>query len=150
MAAGTYRAIMAILVALDQRRSTGRGQFLDISLADGVLALLNMEIANLLAYGTAPLAGRTRLTGGDACYNVYTTSDGENITVASNEPKFFRAFCQALQLPDLAQHQFGDAAEQSWLKAQIQADAANLASIKLQLTFTTIYSTLDGRAGILF
>jgi len=32
-------------------------------------------------------------------------------------------------------------------QAQIQADAANLASIKLQLTFTTIYSTLDGRAG---
>jgi len=32
-------------------------------------------------------------------------------------------------------------------QAQIQADAANLASIKLQLTFTTIYATLDGRAG---
>jgi multidrug efflux system membrane fusion protein len=32
-------------------------------------------------------------------------------------------------------------------QAQIQADTANLASIKLQLTFTTIYATLDGRAG---
>jgi multidrug efflux system membrane fusion protein len=32
-------------------------------------------------------------------------------------------------------------------QAQIQADAANLSNIKLQLSFTTIYSTLDGRAG---
>jgi len=32
-------------------------------------------------------------------------------------------------------------------QAQIQADTATLAQIKLQLSFTTIYSTLDGRAG---
>ena len=32
-------------------------------------------------------------------------------------------------------------------KAQIQADEANIASIKLQLSFTTIYSPLDGRSG---
>jgi len=33
------------------------------------------------------------------------------------------------------------------VQAQIQADTANLSQIKLQLSFTTIYSTLDGRAG---
>ena len=32
-------------------------------------------------------------------------------------------------------------------QAQIQADTANLSNIKLQLSFTTIFSTLDGRAG---
>ena len=32
-------------------------------------------------------------------------------------------------------------------QAQIQSDTANLSSIKLQLSFTTIFSTLDGRAG---
>ena len=32
-------------------------------------------------------------------------------------------------------------------QAQIQSDAANVDSIKLQLSFTTIFSTLDGRAG---
>ena len=32
-------------------------------------------------------------------------------------------------------------------QAQIQSDTANYAQIKLQLSFTTIYSTLDGRAG---
>ena len=32
-------------------------------------------------------------------------------------------------------------------QAQIQSDTANLAQIKLQLSFTTIYATLDGRAG---
>jgi alpha-methylacyl-CoA racemase len=89
-----------------------------------VLALLNMEIASLFAYGTPPLAGQNRLTGGDACYNVYTTKDGEQLTVACNEPKFFRAFCAALQLPELADRQFGDAAEQRRLKARIQAAIA--------------------------
>jgi multidrug efflux system membrane fusion protein len=32
-------------------------------------------------------------------------------------------------------------------KAQIQADTANLSNIKLQLSFTTLYSPIDGRAG---
>ncbi len=32
-------------------------------------------------------------------------------------------------------------------KAQIQADAANLSNIQLQLSFTTLYSPIDGRAG---
>jgi alpha-methylacyl-CoA racemase len=126
-AAGSYRAVMAILVALDIRRNSAKGQFLDISLAEGVLALLNMEVANLLAYGSAPLAGQTRLTGSDACYNLYTTSDGERLSVACNEPKFFAALCEALGLPDLPARQFGDLAEQRRMRAAIQAVIATRA-----------------------
>jgi membrane fusion protein, multidrug efflux system len=47
----------------------------------------------------------------------------------------------------LAQLVLADKAAIESAQAQIQADAANLSNIKLQLSFTTIYSTLDGRAG---
>jgi membrane fusion protein, multidrug efflux system len=47
----------------------------------------------------------------------------------------------------LAQLVLADKAAIESAQAQIQADAANLSNIKLQLSFTTIFSTLDGRAG---
>jgi membrane fusion protein, multidrug efflux system len=47
----------------------------------------------------------------------------------------------------LAQLVIADKAAIESVQAQIQADTATLSSIKLQLSFTTIYATLDGRAG---
>ena len=47
----------------------------------------------------------------------------------------------------LSQLVIADKAAIESVQAQIQADTANLSQIKLQLSFTTIYSTLDGRAG---
>ena len=47
----------------------------------------------------------------------------------------------------LAQSVEADKAAIESAQAQIQADTANLDNIKLQLSFTTIYSPLDGRAG---
>jgi multidrug efflux system membrane fusion protein len=46
-----------------------------------------------------------------------------------------------------AQLMVADKAAIESVQAQIQADTANLSQIKLQLSFTTIYATLDGRAG---
>ncbi len=47
----------------------------------------------------------------------------------------------------LAQSMEADKASISSAAAQIQADDANLDNIKLQLSFTTIYAPIDGRAG---
>ena len=41
------------------------------------------------------------LTGGLARYRIYETADGRFLTVAALEPKFFRRFCELLELPEV-------------------------------------------------
>ena len=54
--------------------------------------------------------GRTELTGGLVCYQVYETRDGGYMTLAALEPKFWAAFCRAVGREDLLGQQFVPAA----------------------------------------
>jgi crotonobetainyl-CoA:carnitine CoA-transferase CaiB-like acyl-CoA transferase len=45
------------------------------------------------------------LTGGAACYGTYRTRDGRFVALGALEPKFFSAFCAAVDRPDLADRQ---------------------------------------------
>ena len=110
-AGGSLVAVVGILAALIARSTSGRGQFIDVSMADSVVGLLSMEIARLLHTGRTPRAGSTYLTGGMAYYNVYETKDGRFLTVACNEPHFFRALCTALDLEPLSTLQFVESAQ---------------------------------------
>ena len=111
-AAGSLRAVSAILGALLSRERTGEGQWIDVAMADGVVGLLAVEVARYLSSGLVPKAGETYLTGGMAYYNVYETREHRWITIACNEPHFYRRLCEFMDLPDLADRQFGDAGEQ--------------------------------------
>ncbi len=87
---GLYGAV-AILAALEQRRRTKEPLHLDISMTEGVMALLASELADLLAAGSGrPPPGEGLLTGGLATYGVYCTGDGGLYSVAALEPKFSR------------------------------------------------------------
>ena len=122
-AAGSLQAVVGILAALIARNATGLGQYLDVSMTDGVVALLGVEIARLLATGDVPGPGSMYLTGGAAYYNVYRTRDGRAITIACNEPHFYANLCAALRLPELADRQFVDLAGQRenrrWIQTKI-------------------------------
>jgi alpha-methylacyl-CoA racemase len=111
-AAGSMHAVIGILAALLARPTTGTGQFVDISMTDGVVQLLAVELARFLSTGRIPRAGTTYLTGGAAYYNVYETKDGQAITIACNEPHFYRNLCELLDLPELVDVQLGDAERQ--------------------------------------
>ena len=107
---GALWSLVAILSALHARAHSGRGAFLDVSMADGALSFLTMAIAPLLG-GGEPLAprGADVLTGGQPCYNVYATADGGHFSVAPLEPKFWAAFCKAVGRPEWLGRQYGDA-----------------------------------------
>ncbi|HJZ50177.1 MAG TPA: CaiB/BaiF CoA-transferase family protein, partial [Roseiflexaceae bacterium] len=94
-AAGLYCAF-GILAALLERRRTGRGQALDISMTDGVLRWLALYAAEQWATGTIPAGGRGPLSGGYAYYSVYATADGGALTVAAVEPRFWTNLCHML------------------------------------------------------
>jgi alpha-methylacyl-CoA racemase len=95
-AGGGMHAVMAILAALVRRAETGEGAFLDVSVADGVLALMSLYIDEYFATGEIPGPRHNILTGRYACYDVYECGDGKWVAVAAIERQFFDNLCRAL------------------------------------------------------
>jgi crotonobetainyl-CoA:carnitine CoA-transferase CaiB-like acyl-CoA transferase len=94
---GGLLATIGILAALQARERTGRGQVVDVSMLDGMLALMTVPAARIRAGG----AGANELSGTHACYNVYRCRDDRHLAVGALEPKFWEALCRALDLPRL-------------------------------------------------
>jgi crotonobetainyl-CoA:carnitine CoA-transferase CaiB-like acyl-CoA transferase len=108
LAAGGMSAAIGILAALMARVETGKGQFVDVSMTDGVVALMSMWINPHLAYGLAFERGDTMFTGHYAWYNVYQTKDGKYISIGAFEPWFYANLCQLLGRDDFIEHQFAE------------------------------------------
>ena len=110
-AGGGMHAVMSILAALVQRATTGAGADLDVSVADGMLALMALNVDEYLAVGIEPKPGHGLLTGRFACYGTYQCSDSKWLTVAAIEPKFWANLCRALGLDRWIEHQTDDAVQ---------------------------------------
>lgn len=108
-AGGGMHGAIGILAALVARQSTGRGQYVDISMLDGTIALLAQTFSTFFATGRAPLRGETMLDGGIPNYNFYRAKDGKYVTIAALEPWFFANLCKALGREDLIEHEFNPA-----------------------------------------
>lgn len=100
IASGSNNAIIGILAAVVCRHKTGKGQHIDISMTDGMIAFNAMYGANFLVDGQDPVREKTLLNGG-SLYDFYETKDGEYLSVGSIEPQFFAAFCKTINCPDL-------------------------------------------------
>lgn len=108
IAAGGMQAVMAILAALVRKERTGEGAYLDVSIADGVLAMMGLYVDEYLATGSEPGPGHYILTGRYACYDTYECADGRWVSVGAIEPAFFRNLCQLLGCEAWADHQLDD------------------------------------------
>ncbi|MGE5339663.1 MAG: CaiB/BaiF CoA transferase family protein [Gemmatimonadota bacterium] len=97
---GTLTMLSALLIALLAARRTGVGARVDAAMTDGLLVHHLFPVADLDA-GNTPIAERTLLTGGAACYGVYETADRQHLAVGALELKFWQAFCDAAGLPEL-------------------------------------------------
>jgi alpha-methylacyl-CoA racemase len=106
-AAGGYSAAVAVLAALVRQAATGQGAYLDVSVMDSVLRVMQFVFDARLAGrnpdGTGAADGASEpaglLTGGSACYDVYQAADGRWLAVAAIEPHFWVALCTELCLP---------------------------------------------------
>jgi alpha-methylacyl-CoA racemase len=106
LAAGAWPAAMQICAALVGRARTGKGSVIDVSMKDGVVGLLAMMLARTAA-GEDIEHGNDLLVGKVACYGVYPTADGF-LSVGALEPKFWAAFCAAIDRSDLNDAAFDD------------------------------------------
>jgi len=107
-AGGGMQAVIAILAALVQRATTGAGAYLDVSVADGVLALMSLYVDEFFATGEIPGPRHNILTGRYACYDVYRCSDDGWVAVAAIEPHFYANLCRALGCEQWLAHQTDD------------------------------------------
>jgi alpha-methylacyl-CoA racemase len=119
-AAGGMHAAIAILAALLRRGATGTGAYLDVSVADGVLALLALTVDQHLATGVEPAPGGDLLSGRYACYDVYPAGDGKWLAVGAIEPAFWANLCRALGLERWIASQHDDAAQDA-IRADLRA-----------------------------
>jgi crotonobetainyl-CoA:carnitine CoA-transferase CaiB-like acyl-CoA transferase len=108
-AGGGMHAAYGILAALMARERTGRGQYVDIAMSDGVLYLLASMAGNVLAGGASPSRGATVLNGSVPHYNVYQCSDGGWISIGSLEPHFFVNLCKVMECEQYIPHQYDPA-----------------------------------------
>ncbi|ARP90668.1 CoA transferase [Bordetella genomosp. 9] len=97
---GMY-ATVAVLAALQERHRSGLGQHLDIALFDCHVAMLANQNSNYFTSGKAPRrAGNAHQNV--VPYQVFATSDGHMIVATGNDAQY-RAYCQAIGAPELAQ-----------------------------------------------
>lgn len=92
---GGLFALFAIMAAVHYREKTGKGQYVDISMLDGLLSWLPLVIADYFS-GTKISPGKAILNGKLACYNIYKTKDNKYMSLAALEPKFWQEFCRTV------------------------------------------------------
>jgi crotonobetainyl-CoA:carnitine CoA-transferase CaiB-like acyl-CoA transferase len=109
MAAGGQNAVIGILLALLARQKTGRGQYIDISMTDGMAAFLPLACFFSDLTGKAPQRGNAMLSHRYGCYNVYETADGRFVAIGAVENRFWQVLCEHLGLPDYGPLQYDEA-----------------------------------------
>jgi len=119
-AGGGLHAVASILAALVQRDRSGEGAYLDVSVADGMLSLMALQVDDHLATGVDPAPSTAPLRGHFACYDVYRTADDGWLAVAAIEPRFWANLCRALGVDECIEKQY-DADAQSDLSRRLSA-----------------------------
>jgi crotonobetainyl-CoA:carnitine CoA-transferase CaiB-like acyl-CoA transferase len=108
IAGGGMNAAIGILLALFAREKTGKGQYIDISMTDGMVAFLPAVMFFQQLTGQEPRRANDMLSHRYACYNTYETADGEYISIGAVENRFWKKLCEVLEVPQYAELQYDD------------------------------------------
>jgi crotonobetainyl-CoA:carnitine CoA-transferase CaiB-like acyl-CoA transferase len=100
VASGSNNSVIGILAAVIYRKDTGKGQYIDISMTDGVMAFNSMMATTYLAGAAEPQREQELLNGG-SLYDFYETKDGLYISFGGLEIQFFATFCRIIGREDL-------------------------------------------------
>ncbi|MEM7707289.1 MAG: CaiB/BaiF CoA-transferase family protein [Pseudomonadota bacterium] len=118
-AAGGLTFALGVVSALLKAKTTGQGSHVDVGMADASMALLSVAVAGWNTSGEIPRRGDEALNGGLPNYDVYVCADGRCFALGALEPKFWLAFCQAVERPDLMQLPLGRGEQGAALRAAL-------------------------------
>ncbi len=93
--------LSGVLMALYRRKETGRGDYLDMAMADCLLACLPNNMGTAMTERRQPVLAEERALGGNALYGIYETKDEDYVVLAGQEAKFARNLLEPLGRPDL-------------------------------------------------
>lgn len=116
---GGILASEAILAGLVQRGRTGEGVYLDVAMTDALAGMLNNHA--LIQQATGFEHGVTILNGTLVCYGLYQTADGRTISLGALEPKFWHAFCKAVDKPEWIGKQYEPAEDGHAIYEELKA-----------------------------
>jgi len=108
IAGGGMNAAIGILLALVARQNTGKGQYIDISMTDGMVGLLPATLFFRQLTGQEPKRADGLLSHRYACYNTYETADGRYLSIGAVENRFWKQLCDILAVPEYAELQYDD------------------------------------------
>ena len=95
-------AVIGTLAALQERHRSGRGQEVDVAIAEAVFALMESTVADYELGGV--VRGRSGgVLKGVAPSNAYPTSDGAAVVIAANADAVFARLAVAMERPDLGE-----------------------------------------------
>lgn len=86
--AGSLMALSGILMALIKQRSTGKGDYIDLSMLDSLMAWTPHVLGPVFAEHRDPVPQHERSWGGAAFNNAYATKDGRFLMLGGVEPHF--------------------------------------------------------------
>jgi len=95
-------ALIGILLALRARDRTGQGQFIDVSMLDGMISTMSSNYSTYLGSGVIPRPMGTAFPT-VVPYRVFHTLD-RPIAIAVGSEKLWSAFCRAIEQPGLEKH----------------------------------------------
>ena len=99
--AGSMYANQSILAALHERDGTGKGQYIDVSMAEGLISWLTVRAGYTFATGNAyPRTGNQ--LDEIVPYGVYETADA-HIALAAVADRHWDAFCELVDRQELAE-----------------------------------------------
>jgi crotonobetainyl-CoA:carnitine CoA-transferase CaiB-like acyl-CoA transferase len=108
MVGGGMNAVIGILLALHHRHQTGQGQYVDISMTDGMVGLLPLIQFFRDLTGKDPRRGSMLLAHRYACYNTYETADGRHLSIGAVENRFWKNLCEYFEVPEYTALQYDE------------------------------------------
>jgi crotonobetainyl-CoA:carnitine CoA-transferase CaiB-like acyl-CoA transferase len=108
IAGGGMNAVIGILLAIVARNQTGKGQYIDISMTDGMLGFLSIPLFFHQLTGRIPKRSDAVLSHRYACYNTYETADGRFLSIGAVEHRFWKKLCEHLKYPEYVDLQYDD------------------------------------------
>lgn len=93
---------LGIVSALYERKESGRGQYLDVSLFESAVSLAVWEAGSYYGAGTVSRPNGSAHQA-QAPYQAVMAKDGY-VTIGANAPATWKRFCQAFDLADLEDH----------------------------------------------
>lgn len=108
IAGGGMQAMVGILLALYEREQSGKGQYVDISMTDGLLGLLTLPNILVKKTGQRQRRSTSMLSHRYACYNTYETADGRYIALGAVENRFWSNLCKILEVEKYSRLQYDE------------------------------------------